>query len=150
MLHTVPLWLRGSRIQHCHCSSSGHYCGMGSILSPGNFCMLQVGQKKKKIKCVTYLSSVSILQHELYYAVYNIIYVYYPLPSSLTFLMSLELEGDSECECEGDSEYGSFPSGMPPTGYILYSLSHWLVSPYTPSPRLKILIKIPSSLSSPF
>ena len=27
----IPFWCSGLRIRHCHCSSSGHYCGAGSI-----------------------------------------------------------------------------------------------------------------------
>ena len=33
----VPWWCTGLRIWHCHCSSSSHCCGRGSIPGPGTF-----------------------------------------------------------------------------------------------------------------
>ena len=38
----VPWWLSGLRIWHCHCYSSGGYCGTGSIFGLGT-----LGQKEK-------------------------------------------------------------------------------------------------------
>ena len=44
----VPLWHSRLRIQHCHCSNSGHCCGMGLLpgmeTSPCHGC----GQKKSE------------------------------------------------------------------------------------------------------
>ena len=40
----VPLWCSGLRIWSCHCSSSGHCCGTGSILGPGTFTCCRHGQ----------------------------------------------------------------------------------------------------------
>ena len=33
----VPWWLSRMRIHHCHCYSSSHCCGVGSVLGWGNF-----------------------------------------------------------------------------------------------------------------
>ena len=44
----VPWWLSRLRVQHSHCSSSGHGCGAGSIPGPGNFHMLWVCPPPKK------------------------------------------------------------------------------------------------------
>ena len=41
------------RIWCCHCCSSDHGCGMGSILGPGNFCIRWVQPKKKTKKIRT-------------------------------------------------------------------------------------------------
>ena len=46
----VLLWLSWLRIHHCHCSSLGHGCGMGSIPGPGTSTCCKDGQKKKKKK----------------------------------------------------------------------------------------------------
>ena len=43
----VLLWLSGLRIWHCHCSSSGCCCGVGSIPSLGTSPSHRHGQKKK-------------------------------------------------------------------------------------------------------
>ena len=37
VLGGVPLWCSGFRIWHCHCSSLGYYCGVGSIPVLWNF-----------------------------------------------------------------------------------------------------------------
>ena len=45
----VPLWCIRLSIQHCHYSSSGCCCGMGSIPGPGiSTCCRQKKKKKKK------------------------------------------------------------------------------------------------------
>ena len=44
----VPRWHRKFRIQHCHCSGSGHCCGMGSVPGPGISACCRCSQKGKK------------------------------------------------------------------------------------------------------
>lgn len=44
----VPLWRSGLRIQCCHCSSSGHYCGTGSFLAWELPCTRAIVKKEKK------------------------------------------------------------------------------------------------------
>ena len=46
----VPSWYSGLRIQHCHCSSLSHCCGMGSISSPRTLACCRYGQKIKVFK----------------------------------------------------------------------------------------------------
>ena len=51
----VLQWPNGLRIQHCHCSSSGHCCGVGLIPGPGASACCRHGpppapQKKQKTK----------------------------------------------------------------------------------------------------
>ena len=43
----VSLWHSQLRIWHCHCSGSGHCCGMGLILGPGTSACHGCGQKGK-------------------------------------------------------------------------------------------------------
>ena len=44
------MWVSGLRIQHCHCSGSGHSCGTGLITGPGTSACHGCGKKKKKKK----------------------------------------------------------------------------------------------------
>ena len=44
----VPLWHRGLRNQHCHCSGSCCCGGMGSVPGPRNFQLQQVWPKQNK------------------------------------------------------------------------------------------------------
>ena len=45
------LWCSGLRFWHCHCSSLGCCCGMGSISGPGTFsCHLYRKKKKKSVQ----------------------------------------------------------------------------------------------------
>ena len=55
----VPWWYRRLRIQHCHCSGSGHCCCYGgSDPWPGNFYMLWAQPKKIRPLMVTRISFV--------------------------------------------------------------------------------------------
>ena len=42
----VPWWLRGLRIQHCHCSILGHCDGSGLIPGPGTSACFGRSQKR--------------------------------------------------------------------------------------------------------
>ena len=44
--HRAPWWLTGLRTLHCHCSSSGHYCGQGSASGPRTSTYHRCGQNK--------------------------------------------------------------------------------------------------------
>ena len=44
----VLLWLSRLRIRHCHCISSGYYCGEGLIPGLGTYIFYGCGKKKKK------------------------------------------------------------------------------------------------------
>ena len=46
----IPLWHSRLKIQHCHCSSSDHCCGVRLISGLGTFACHRGGQKKKKKK----------------------------------------------------------------------------------------------------
>ena len=74
----VSLWYSRLSIQHCHCSSLGRCCGMGSIPGPGTaICQWGGDQKKKgeentlkKISCFPETASGYLscwVRHELYY-----------------------------------------------------------------------------------
>ena len=41
----VPLWCSGLRIQHCHCSGSGHCCDLGLIPGLGTSTCHRCGQR---------------------------------------------------------------------------------------------------------
>ena len=47
-LQGFPCWPNRLRIQHCHCSSSGHCCGTGLIPGQGTSACCRRGQKKPK------------------------------------------------------------------------------------------------------
>ena len=49
-LRGVPWWPSGLRIQHCHCSGSGHCCVLGVIPGLGTLTCCGCSQKKKKKK----------------------------------------------------------------------------------------------------
>lgn len=50
----VPLWHRGLRIWHCHCSTKGHCCDVGSIRGPGTSTCQGHGQTPKKEQLIVF------------------------------------------------------------------------------------------------
>ena len=54
----APRWLSRLRIQHCHCSGSGHCCGVGSIPGLGTFRCCGHDQKKEKKNPKTWLRHI--------------------------------------------------------------------------------------------
>lgn len=44
----VPLWYSQLSIPHCHCSGSGHHCGLRSVPGPGTSTCYKRSQEKKK------------------------------------------------------------------------------------------------------
>ena len=55
----VPVWLRGLRIWCFHCSSAGHFCGLGSILCAGT--STRPGRDKKKKRS----SNIDLYPHKI-------------------------------------------------------------------------------------